>query len=255
MSDLYWLMTRRWRVWPVTFASPLANLIADDRRVFSGIIFINRNGLRWRDAPREYGPHKALYNRWKRWSDKGVLARIMFGLAAEHGEEKTVRTPLIVCCANDCRAMDRGYDADWVREALQHKSIGPCIPGRKARAIRQPQIQATQSHRDHVRQTERLAPRRNALRQMFKGLPVCNRTRRNRHSLVLRPEPTKSIIKVKLGELGGRQVQAAHANVTSDEKSKVLRRAHWVQDHFIRNRAGGISWRNPHVRGAGPFVE
>lgn len=34
---------------------------ADDRRVVSGIIFVNRNGLRWRDAPKECGPHKTLY--------------------------------------------------------------------------------------------------------------------------------------------------------------------------------------------------
>jgi transposase len=40
----------------------------DDRRVVSGIIHIIRNGLRWRDAPAEYGPHKALYNRFIRWS-------------------------------------------------------------------------------------------------------------------------------------------------------------------------------------------
>ena len=32
----------------------------DDRRVLSGIIFINRNGLRWCDASKEYGPHKTL---------------------------------------------------------------------------------------------------------------------------------------------------------------------------------------------------
>jgi len=62
----------------------------DDRRVLSGIIFINRNGLRWRDAPAAYGPHKTLYSRWKRWSEKGIFARMMVGLAAEHGEEKTV---------------------------------------------------------------------------------------------------------------------------------------------------------------------
>ena len=49
----------------------------DDRRVLSGIIFINRNGLRWCDAPREYGPPKTLYNRWKRWGDMGVFARMM----------------------------------------------------------------------------------------------------------------------------------------------------------------------------------
>lgn len=32
-----------------------------DRRVLSGISFVNRNGLSWRDAPREYRPHKTLY--------------------------------------------------------------------------------------------------------------------------------------------------------------------------------------------------
>ena len=62
----------------------------DDRRVLSGIIFINRNGLRWRDAPKEYGPAKTLYNRWKRWSDNGVFARIMVGLATESAEHKTI---------------------------------------------------------------------------------------------------------------------------------------------------------------------
>jgi transposase len=61
--------------------------------VLSGIIFINRNGLRWRDAPREYGPHKTLYSRWKRWSEKGIFARMMAGLAAEHGEKTTVMIP------------------------------------------------------------------------------------------------------------------------------------------------------------------
>lgn len=28
---------------------------------------------------------------------------------------------------------DRGYDADWFRDALQAKRITPCIPGRKSR--------------------------------------------------------------------------------------------------------------------------
>ena len=30
---------------------------------------------------------------------------------------------------------DRGYDADWYREALQAKGIAPCIPGRKSRIM------------------------------------------------------------------------------------------------------------------------
>lgn len=63
---------------------------ADDPRVLSGIIFIKRNGLRWHDAPREHGPPKTLYNRWKRWGDRGVFGRMMEGSASEGGEEKVV---------------------------------------------------------------------------------------------------------------------------------------------------------------------
>ena len=34
----------------------------DDRRVVSGIIYVIRHRLQWRDAPVAYGPHKTLYN-------------------------------------------------------------------------------------------------------------------------------------------------------------------------------------------------
>ncbi len=54
----------------------------DDRRVISGIIFVIRNGLRWRDAPKDYGPHKTIYNRFIRWSRLGVFNRIFAALAA-----------------------------------------------------------------------------------------------------------------------------------------------------------------------------
>jgi transposase len=38
----------------------------DDRRIVSGIIFVLRTGLRWRDAPAAYCPHKTIYNRYDR---------------------------------------------------------------------------------------------------------------------------------------------------------------------------------------------
>ncbi len=81
MSDLFWLtdvqMARIEPFFPKSHGKPRV----DDRRVMSGIIFINRNGLRWRDAPSEYGPPKTLYNRWKRWSDKGVFARMLLEMS------------------------------------------------------------------------------------------------------------------------------------------------------------------------------
>jgi transposase len=57
----------------------------DDRRVLSGILFVIRNGLRWRDAPSAYGPHKTIYNRFIRWSRLGVFNRILAELAARGG--------------------------------------------------------------------------------------------------------------------------------------------------------------------------
>jgi len=58
----------------------------DDRRIVSGIIFVIRNGLRWRDAPAAYGPHKTIYNRFIRWSRLGVFNRIFAELAAKGGK-------------------------------------------------------------------------------------------------------------------------------------------------------------------------
>jgi transposase len=90
MDDLFWLteaqMARLKPFFPLSHGVPRV----DDRRVLSGIIFINRNGLRWRDAPAAYGPPKTLYNRWVRWSRLGVFARILTELAAEGQEVETV---------------------------------------------------------------------------------------------------------------------------------------------------------------------
>ncbi|CUH49259.1 Transposase [Ruegeria atlantica] len=90
MSDIYWLANEQMAKLSPFFPKSHGKPRVDDKRVLSGIIFINRNGLRWRDALKEYGQHKTLYSRWKRWSEKGIFARMMVGLASEHGEEKTV---------------------------------------------------------------------------------------------------------------------------------------------------------------------
>ena len=90
MSDLFWLtdiqMERLKPFFPLSHGVPRV----DDKRVLSGIIFINRNGLRWRDAPVEYGPAKTLYNRWVRWGRLGVFARMLSELATEGQNTETV---------------------------------------------------------------------------------------------------------------------------------------------------------------------
>jgi transposase len=86
MADLF-LLTRAQLARIAPFF-PLSHGVprVDDRRVVSGIIHVIRNGLRWRDAPAAYGPHKTLYNRFVRWSRLGIFNRIFAGLAGQAGE-------------------------------------------------------------------------------------------------------------------------------------------------------------------------
>jgi transposase len=86
MSDLIWLTPAQMRL--ISSCFPLSHGIprVDDRRIISGIIFVIRNGLRWRDAPKEYGPHKTIYNRFIRWSRLGVFNKIFATLAARGGK-------------------------------------------------------------------------------------------------------------------------------------------------------------------------
>jgi transposase len=90
MSNLLWLTDEQVERLRPFFPKSHGKPRVDDQRVLSGIIFINRNGLRWCDAPKEYGPPKTLYNRWKRWGDMGIFARMMEGLASKGTEQKTI---------------------------------------------------------------------------------------------------------------------------------------------------------------------
>lgn len=60
MSDLYRLadeqMARLRPYFPKSHGRPRV----DDRRVLRGVVCVTRNGLRWRDAPSDYGSHKTL---------------------------------------------------------------------------------------------------------------------------------------------------------------------------------------------------
>ena len=85
MSELFMLSKKRFnRIKPYF---PLSHGVprVDDLRVVSGIIYVIKNGLQWKDAPKGYGPHKTLYNRFVRWSRMGVFNRIFAELAGKAG--------------------------------------------------------------------------------------------------------------------------------------------------------------------------
>ncbi|GBR67477.1 hypothetical protein GKA01_21330 [Gluconobacter kanchanaburiensis NBRC 103587] len=77
----------KWSVCSQLFPNNHSKTRVDDRRMLGSIIFVNRNGLRWRDAPPKYGPHKTLYKHWKH----------------------------------------RSYDTDCFRDTLKEKGIRACL--------------------------------------------------------------------------------------------------------------------------------
>src|SRR5713101_3835084 len=85
MSDQFWLTKAQLKRIEPFFPRTRGIPRVDDRRAVSGIVHVIRNGLRWRDAPAVYGPHKTLYNRFVRWSRMCVFDRIFANLAAESG--------------------------------------------------------------------------------------------------------------------------------------------------------------------------
>ena len=90
-GDVFWLTDKQFaRLQPLLPTKSRGVPRVDERRVISGIIHVIRNGLRWRDAPTVFGPHKTLYNRFVRWSAAGVFDAIFAALASAGQAADTV---------------------------------------------------------------------------------------------------------------------------------------------------------------------
>jgi transposase len=82
MSDLFWLSDAQWAVIEPLLPHLGGKPRVDDRRVLSGILHRFREGLRWRAMPAEYGPRTTLFNRFNRWSQRGLWQELFAALAA-----------------------------------------------------------------------------------------------------------------------------------------------------------------------------
>ena len=112
----------------------------------------------------------------------------MFLTAGQRSDYIGARALLDGLPAADHLLADRGYDADWYREALEDKGIKPCIPSRKGRKVPIPHDEAR--YRKQLRPPQGLATGCNPLRQVPKGLPLRVRLGRRGHVLVMNPDPS-----------------------------------------------------------------
>ena len=93
MSDLFFLSPTQMSKIEPFFPKSHGVARVDDRRVISGIVYVLKNGLQWKDAPKGYGPHKTLYNRFRRWTELGVFDKIFSNLAAADEPPDTLMVP------------------------------------------------------------------------------------------------------------------------------------------------------------------
>ncbi len=95
----------------------------DDRRVISGIIHVVKSGGRWVDAPPIYGPRKTLYNRFQRWSAKGVWSAIFHALANAGGPPAELLIDSSAVRAHRCAAGGKG--GSKIRPSAAPEADGP----------------------------------------------------------------------------------------------------------------------------------
>nr|WP_141652470.1 IS5 family transposase [Rhizobium grahamii] len=82
MTDFFWFSDAQWdRIAPLLPTDVRGMKRVDDRRVLSGIVHALRSGGRWADCADVYGPKKTLYNRFVRWSERGIWEGIFSALA------------------------------------------------------------------------------------------------------------------------------------------------------------------------------
>jgi transposase len=82
MAELFWLNDIQWAATEPLLPNLGGKPRVDDRRIISGILHRYREGLRWRALPAEYGPRTTVFNRFNRWSKRGLWQEIFAALAA-----------------------------------------------------------------------------------------------------------------------------------------------------------------------------
>jgi transposase len=81
MAGEFWLSEEQWTVIePLLPKNQPGAHRQDDRRVLSGIIHVLKVGCRWQDCPSLYGPPTTVYNRFNRWSHRGIWQRLFNAL-------------------------------------------------------------------------------------------------------------------------------------------------------------------------------
>lgn len=122
----------------------------------------------------------------------------MFRTAGQQSDHIGTRALLDSLPPAEPLLVDRGYDADWYREALEYKGIKPCIPSRKRRKFAIPhdevRYRKTPQDRELLRPPQGPATGCDPILQVPKGLIVRMRLGCSGHILAMNPDPSPMVV-------------------------------------------------------------
>lgn len=123
MSKLFWLSDRQWAaiapLLPQVHTGPRR---VDDRRVISGIVHRLREGCRWRALPEAYGPYTTVFNRFNRWSKRGLWQAIFAALVGCSDSPKLAMVDSSAVRAHRSASGAKGGSA--ARRSAAHEAVG-----------------------------------------------------------------------------------------------------------------------------------
>ena len=92
MAGEFWLSEAQWgAIEPLLRKDQPGARRTNDRRVISGIVHVLKTGCRWQDYPAVYGPSTTVYNRFHRWTIRGIWVGLFEGLArADPGDGQAI---------------------------------------------------------------------------------------------------------------------------------------------------------------------
>jgi transposase len=92
LASEFWLSEAQWgAIGPLLPKNQPGARRTDDRRVISGIGHVLKIGCRWQDCPAVYGPSTTVYNRFRRWTMRGIWRRLFDALVrADPGDGQAI---------------------------------------------------------------------------------------------------------------------------------------------------------------------
>ena len=137
MGERFWLSDAQWAVIEPLLPHLGGKPRVDDRRVISGILHRYREGLRWRAIPAEYGPRTTLFNRFDRWSRRGLWQDLLAALST------CAEPPDIVML--DSTVVRAHRSAAGAKGGSRVRRSGVPVAARRPRSTRSPMARAVSS--------------------------------------------------------------------------------------------------------------